>query len=885
MLAGLLTLLQPTRRALCTSLVAAATWRPEGGRAIGGQLYSPVPGSGTDGREYGALQLSSGLRAVVGSSQSLDRVELALTVQCGHLFDGDIDGLAHLAEHVTLAADPADLGGFIEERVGALNAFTAEETTTFHLEFDLDDIAYTEVHEVCRRFSALFPSISIGGSREGGSREGWCTSRELVLQELPRIHAEWQALVRAPPRQALELAALKRAATPTHIWGRFGRGDTHTMPLSDADALARAVDVLRTTHYSMASASLSLISPLPLESAAQVLLSTFSSPSRAPAQRLILRSQPPLTPKLGSDGSPDSAADVTLPLSEHGGRPIAVEIARGGRSLTAAWCLPFSDPVTARRSKPLALLGMALTSPHAESLAGRLRAAGLAPPICSQEPVVLVRTVAQTRSWAIWQVEIVLVEGAEARWREALQLCRGAVALAGERGVPTHVAAESETLAALAWHYSSRPPTALELSIDLQAEPEFALAIRSGRSFIGDAAANAAAASAIARRCVTSTPVVTLYIPSLEAIGLDTTTRPSDGVQPEAPPLPMRFAPLSALTAPGGGGGGDVADGTPPIVPPPVNSWVVPSGPAVVRPVMQPLRVGACDGYREGGALPSCLQARTEDGLGLLQLPACISGTGVELGGRGALAAVGCAAVPRPFGVVLLQLYTRRPQQAYNGDQRATAAAALAELWRYALAEAVGVEGALAARAGAKWEVSFNPAGLRFAVSGHREQLRALLSRVLQLALRRAPPASEFEAGRSAALRVARTQLAAKPTQPDMVRAREAALRTATREDLVSEIGELWGSVLAADLLIAGPVREAEAALLVADTRAQLRPVLPTRGDRAQEPDRIPDKAFASGLAAWEPLLYRPAYEPRPLAQNLCLEPALAATLDQCGSL
>ena len=38
-------------------------------------------------------------------------------------------------------------------------------------------------------------------------------------------------------------------------------------------------------------------------------------------------------------------------------------------------------------------------------------------------------------------------------------------------GVPTHVAAESASLAALAWRYSARPPTALELSVDLQAEP------------------------------------------------------------------------------------------------------------------------------------------------------------------------------------------------------------------------------------------------------------------------------------------------------------------------------------------------------------------------------------------------------------------------------
>jgi len=42
--------------------------------------------------------------------------------------------------------------------------------------------------------------------------------------------------------------------------------------------------------------------------------------------------------------------------------------------------------------------------------------------------------------------------------------------------VPTHVADESATIAALAWRYSARPPTALELSVDLQAEPPNPLA-------------------------------------------------------------------------------------------------------------------------------------------------------------------------------------------------------------------------------------------------------------------------------------------------------------------------------------------------------------------------------------------------------------------------
>ena len=116
-----------------------------------------------------------------------------------------------------------------------------------------------------------------------------------------------------------------------------------------------------------------------------------------------------------------------------------------------------------------------------------------------------------------------------------------------------------------------------------------------------------------------------------------------------------------------------------------------------------------------------------------------VSAVSLRLGSQSALAGVSCVpatAQPRPFAAVLLQLYTKRPQLAYNGAQRGTLssnpnpspntkitltlalalalaltlvgaqrgtpAAARAELWRYALAEAVGTEGALAARAFAK---------------------------------------------------------------------------------------------------------------------------------------------------------------------------------------
>ena len=180
----------PTRRAACRAAVAAASAWQRRGAAAASPSITIVPGSGTDGRTYGVTECGPSLpRAVVGSEPTLERVELALTLRSGYLQDPpSVDGLAHLCEHVTLAADPEDLNGFIDERVGALNAFTAEETTTFHLEFDVDGDPRQEVRDVCRRFAALFISRP--------------ASVDLVRQELPRIHAEWDAFERSPARHS-----------------------------------------------------------------------------------------------------------------------------------------------------------------------------------------------------------------------------------------------------------------------------------------------------------------------------------------------------------------------------------------------------------------------------------------------------------------------------------------------------------------------------------------------------------------------------------------------------------------------------------------------------------------------------------------------------------
>jgi len=134
-------------------------------------LITPLPiAAGADERDYGYLQLPNGLRVLLVSG-SAERSELALTVRCGSLDDpAEFEGLAHLAEHLTLAAGEGSggaLGRLIDELEGDLNAFTQEEATTFCCSWTADadgelagpQAAAAEaraLREVGRLFAAMF---------------------------------------------------------------------------------------------------------------------------------------------------------------------------------------------------------------------------------------------------------------------------------------------------------------------------------------------------------------------------------------------------------------------------------------------------------------------------------------------------------------------------------------------------------------------------------------------------------------------------------------------------------------------------------------------------------------------------------------------------------
>lgn len=178
--------LVPTPPAFAAPAPAAPTW-----------TLTEVPGVGDEElRSYGLLTLENGVRAIICSDDTQNRCAMAATVRCGSLDDPPgLEGLAHLTEHVTLAADPASLQSFVDGYEGDVNAFTAERTTTFFCSYDLqrtigrassaaaaerraESSTRDAVRSGCNRFAALFDTT--GGSGGLSQRE----AERLVVQEV-----------------------------------------------------------------------------------------------------------------------------------------------------------------------------------------------------------------------------------------------------------------------------------------------------------------------------------------------------------------------------------------------------------------------------------------------------------------------------------------------------------------------------------------------------------------------------------------------------------------------------------------------------------------------------------------------------------------------------
>ena len=914
------------RRSFCSHAAAAAAVSgisPPVQKAIAASApssaytFEMVPGIGTPRRSYALVTLANGCRGIIASDEEQTRLEIAACVGCGSCDDPDeFEGLAHLTEHITLATDPLGLQTFVdEERQGDTNAFTAERTTTFYTSFDvtkrvsrsrsaaaaeasIDAACKEDLLETSTRFAALFAAKPRPSSASSIPPVG------IIKQEVGRVDAEMVDVRKRPSRGLVNLASYKARCSSQSKWRLLGRGDVNTLPAAsekEAKATSTALAGLRDGRYKPERLTFAAITPLPLNDAIPRVADAFAKIA-PPIPKAAAAAVPPPPVEQSAAGTAAPAAAANTPFADESAidlRPMAM-VRPGARraQLVLAWEVVFDDALKESRQKPLELVGRALISPHAHSLASVLRSRGLCPYAIELEPPITCKTLARVDNWCLWQIEISMAEGAESKWRQAAALTIAAVSRLAERGIPDHVAAEAQRMSNAAWRFSSRPPNAQELSADLQLENsplEKELSIIGPRSFIGEPSTLATAATAAASQLSKRLPMMTVYSADLAPLGVAV-----DG--PPAPQLPTPLDEAATMIPLRSGTSAASLPVTSPkewvslyasgiapadLVPPPPNSWI----PTSFFLVRQKGVVGESMvevGYRFD---VRGLQGKDPDvvagSVGTLQLPGCVNRRTLAKikGSRAALADATCLAQPsgqpaleRPLATAVLQIDTPKPSSATVRE------AARAELWRLTLLEALSETTGQAAVAGLKCDLSFNNRGIRLVVSGYSQRLPKYTALLLRRLLRHLPPAAnspQLAAARRVAVTAA--QNGRGPSPPG----RLSELKQATPEQLQAELSKLFSSVRGASLLLAGALSREAAEALVAVVRGELAPLLPPNSYLPKldlGSDAQPYFSMDDEYDEWSGLLYKPTFMSS-WSLSACYDPAIARCLDQCGAL
>jgi len=290
-----------------------------------------------------------------------------------------------------------------------------------------------------------------------------------------------------------------------------------------------------------------------------------------------------------------------------------------------------------------------------------------------------------------------------------------------------------------------------------------------------------------------------------------------------------------------------------------------------------------------GGGIQGSDGAGAESGVRVVQLPGCVAmGKLAVAGSKKALAEVECVATgdyrggygQRPFASAVLQVESSRPAAAGPRQQ------ARGELWRLTLLQALAPTAAAAAAAGLKLDVSYNGRGLRLVVSGYAQKLPQFLLFALRRALRHTPPA----AGSIEWIAARRVSLIAPLARSPGARAVRDELAIATPEEVQAEVLQLWRSVSGTQLLLAGALDAQTAEGLASAVRREVQPLMLQPGAPEARPARLkreaePAASLEEELQGWDRLLYKASWSPLPLAANMCLDPAISATVDQCGRM
>jgi secreted Zn-dependent insulinase-like peptidase len=173
-----------------------------------------VKKSPNDAKQYQAITLTNGLRALLVQNPESNKSAAALAVNIGHFDDpSHRQGLAHFLEHMLFLGtekypDGSEYQKFINEHGGSNNAWTATEHTCFFF-----DIGQQHFSAAIERFGEFFTAPLL--------------SEEFVNKERKNIDAEFKLKLKDDIRRLYDVH--KETINQAHPFAKFSVGSSETL--------------------------------------------------------------------------------------------------------------------------------------------------------------------------------------------------------------------------------------------------------------------------------------------------------------------------------------------------------------------------------------------------------------------------------------------------------------------------------------------------------------------------------------------------------------------------------------------------------------------------------------------------------------------------------
>ena len=351
-----------------------------------------------DNRDYKALTLPNGLRALVIHEEGLDKSCASLNVHVGSFQDPrEAQGIAHFLEHLLFMGTATypkenEYSQFLSAHGGDYNAFTDSEFTNYYF-----NIPSEHLEKTLDMFSSFFTCPLFSAS---------ATEREMLA-----VDSEHKKNIEQDPWRIYQLD--KSAAKSEHPFSRFGTGDCSTLCVP---SIRDKVVEFWNTYYSSHLMTLVVYGSAPIETLVQLVVDKFSLVPRTKADLNELYPQKDLP----YDQSALGVITYVKPIKDL-------------KTLTLSWQLPSVVGLFDR--KPLECAMHLLGHEGEGSILNELKVQGLATGLTSE--------VEKFSSFSRFHLTVDLTASGEAQWERVAEVVFGYLKmLQGNKPVPAWIMQE-----------------------------------------------------------------------------------------------------------------------------------------------------------------------------------------------------------------------------------------------------------------------------------------------------------------------------------------------------------------------------------------------------------------------------------------------------------